>query len=112
MAARAAFGKNTPERRISLQAVSGVRLKEASRLKNGWLQLFLGGEDAAELSATTAASNANTVLFRNKDNDRFRELSDRLTAIVEQNAQAGIDPAQVEWDQLSGQQGRFDKKAQ
>jgi hypothetical protein len=111
LVARAAFGKDTPERRIPLQALSGVRLKEATRLKNGWVQLLLGGETPAELSAGTAASNANTVMFTHKKRSQFGELHDRLTAVVARNAEAGIDPAQAEWDQVSGQQGRFDKLA-
>jgi hypothetical protein len=109
--ARAAFGKDTPERHVPLLAVRGVRLKEATRLKNGWLELLLGDQEAPELSAGTAGSNANAVLFRHKDNSKFRELRDKLEAIVELNVQAGIDPSQVEWDQIGGQQGRFDKRA-
>jgi hypothetical protein len=111
MKARALFGKNTPERRIPLQAVSGVRLREATRLKNGWVQLLLGGEAADELSAGTAGSNANTVLFTHGKKDQFRELHDRLAAIVAENAGAGVDSSRVDWDRVSGQQGRFDKLA-
>ena len=66
LGARTIFGKNTPERRIPLLALSGVRLREATRLKNGWVQLLFGGETAAELSGSTAASNANTITFTHK----------------------------------------------
>jgi hypothetical protein len=108
--ARLIFGKDTAERRIPLQALSGVRLKEATRLSNGWVQLLLGGEIPAELSTGTAASNANTVVFTHKKRAAFQELHHRLEAVIAQNADAGIDAAQVEWDQVRGQQGRFDKK--
>jgi hypothetical protein len=111
LAARAVFGKNTAERRIPLQALSGVRLKEATRLKNGWVQLLLGGEKPAQLSAVSAASDANTVVFTHKNKNEFQALHDRLAALVDRNVEAGADPAQAEWDQVSGPEGRFDKLA-
>jgi hypothetical protein len=109
--ARAAFGKNTPERRVPVDALSGVELKEATRMGAGWLQLSFGGEQPAELSKGTAASNANTITFQHKRQAQFRELRERLLAMIEENSAAGIDAGQVEWDRVSGQVGRFDKRA-
>jgi hypothetical protein len=109
--ARAAFGKNTSERRIPLEALSGVNMKEATRMMGGWLQLLFGGEEPTELSTGTAGSNANTITFAHKKRDTFRELHARLLAIVNENSEAGIDPGNVEWDQVSGQRGRFDERA-
>jgi hypothetical protein len=111
MRARAAFGKDVPERQVPLEALSGITLKEATRLKSGWLQLMFGGQDEAPLSMGTAASNANTITFAHKKQESFRELHDRLLGIVKENSEAGTDPGQVEWDQMSGQLGRFEKGA-
>jgi hypothetical protein len=78
-----------------------VRLKEATRLKNGWIQLLLGGEEAADLTMGTAASNANAVLFTHGKKNQFRELHDHLTTLIAENAKAGIDPAAVEYDHVA-----------
>ena len=110
MRARAVFGKDTPARHIPLGALGGVRLKEATRVKNGWIQLLLGGESAEELSTGTAGSNANAVLFTHGKRKQFGKLHETLVGIVTANTEAGIDPSQVDWDRVSGQQGRFDKK--
>lgn len=57
MVARAAFEKDVEPLVIPLQAIHGVRLKSASRLSKGWLQLLVGGVEAPELALGTAASN-------------------------------------------------------
>lgn len=109
LAARAAFGKDTPEREIPLQAVSGVRVQEATRLKNGWIQLLLGGESPPELSAGTATSDPNTVLFAHGKRLQLQDLHDRVAAIVAQNATDGVDPAGIEFDDGSDHAGRGTK---
>jgi hypothetical protein len=86
-------------RRIPLQAVSGVKLKEASRMVNGWLTVGLGGVVPPQLSAGTVASNADTVTFRHKSNDEFKALHDWLVTVVEHNQAEGIDPSTVEFDE-------------
>jgi hypothetical protein len=85
-------------RRIPLQAVSGVKLKEASRMTNGWLTVGLGGVAPPQLSAGTAASNADTVVFRHKNKDEFKALHDWLVTVVEHNQAEGIDPSTVKFD--------------
>src|SRR4051794_3128393 len=82
LAARASFGKDTPPRRIPLQAVSEVRLKAASRMSNGWLQLLLGGEDKAEPKATNAGGDPDVVMFTNKKQEPFEQLHAWLTTVV------------------------------
>ncbi len=85
-------------RRIPLQAVSGVKLKEASRMTNGWLTVGLGGVAPPQLSAGTAASNADTVVFRHKNKDEFKALHDWLVTVVEHSQAEGIDPSTVKFD--------------
>ena len=89
-------------RRIPLQAVSGVKLKEASRMTNGWLTVGLGGVAPPQLSAGTAASNADTVVFRHKNKDEFKALHDWLVTVVEHNQAEGIDPSTVKFDAAGG----------
>lgn len=99
-------------RRIPLQALSGVKVGEASRLVNGWLTLGLGGVTLPELSAGTAGSNADTVMFRHKDKDEFKALRDWLITVVEQNEAEGSDPSRVEFDQAGEtRSGRVQAKA-
>jgi hypothetical protein len=62
-------------RRIPLQAVSGVELKEASRMVNGWLTVGLSGVTPPQLSGGTAGSNADTVMFRHKNKDEFKHCT-------------------------------------
>lgn len=83
---------------IPLQAISGVELKAASRMTNGWLTVGLGGVAPPQLSAGTAASNADTVLFRHKSKDEFKALHDWLVTVLEHNQAEGIDPSTVEFD--------------
>jgi hypothetical protein len=85
-------------RRIPLQAVSDVVLKEASRMVNGWLTIGLGGVAPPQLSAGTAGSNANTVIFRHKNKDQFKALHDWLVTVAEHNRASEIDPSTVEFD--------------
>lgn len=84
-------------RRIPLQAVSGVRFKEATRLANGHLTLGLAGADPVDVGSQ-AASNPDTVMFRHRDNEQFQRLQQWLLAVVETNRKAGIDSSAVEFD--------------
>ena len=112
MVARTAFGKATPPRSIPLPAISGVTLQEASRLKNGWLQLHLGGQVTASLTPSTAASNGDAVMFTHGKREQWTQLYTWLQSVVEKNREFGIDPSTVQYDDSgSGQIGRFDKLA-
>ena len=111
---RAAFGKNAEPRVIPLQAISGVRLKPATRLGNGYLQVLVGGEEAPEPSTGTAASNIDTVMFTHKNREAFEQLSAWLETVVAANEAAGIDPSAfgvVSGGQGGRQGGRFDALA-
>ncbi|WP_372343677.1 hypothetical protein [Streptomyces sp. KL116D] len=59
-------GQRVPARTLPLAAVSDVAFKDASRLVNRASQIAFGGEPLPALTATTAASDPNTVLFRHK----------------------------------------------
>jgi hypothetical protein len=84
-------------RSIPLQAVSGVRLREASRLRNGWINLGLGGAAAIDVGSQ-GASNPNTLLFRHKDNHAFKALHDWLVTVAERNRSTGVDSSAVQFD--------------
>jgi Bacterial PH domain/Short C-terminal domain/Domain of unknown function (DUF4429) len=84
-------------RTIPLQAISGVAIKEATRLGNGWITLGLGGADAVDVGSQ-AASNPDTVMFRHKDNDEFKRLHDWLVTVVEYNRSTGVDFSAVQFD--------------
>ena len=60
--------------------------------------LALGGVAPPQLSAGTAASNADTVMFRHKSTDEFKALHDWLVTAVEHNHAEGIDPSTVKFD--------------
>lgn len=88
-------GQRVPSRTLPLAAVSDVAFKDASRLVNGHLQIAFGGEPLPALTATTAASDPNTVLFRHKQREAFRELAAFLQKVVAMNRSQGVDSAQV-----------------
>lgn len=81
---------------IPLPALSDVAFRDASRLTNGWLTLGVGGSAAARLTAGTAASNPEAVLFRHKDKETFRLLYDWLLAAVAHNRAHNVDASAVE----------------
>jgi hypothetical protein len=85
-------------REIPLRAVSGVNFKEATRLVNGWLTLGLGGAEPVRLNAGTAASDANTVMFRHQQKDDFEKLRDLLLSEIEKNQEEDVDPSTVEFE--------------
>ncbi|MEQ6901771.1 DUF2510 domain-containing protein [Nocardioides sp. YIM 152588] len=85
-------------RSIPLQAVSDVAFKDASRMANGWITLGLGGANALSLTSSTAASNPDTVMFRHKDAERFRDLHRWLVGVAQKNLELGIDFAGVAFD--------------
>lgn len=112
LVARAAFGKGTSPRRIPLQALSGVSMQEATRLKNGWITLGIGGAKPADLNAKTAASNGDAVMFTHKNGEQSAALHVWLRSAVERNKSAGIDPGSVDFDASGGgQSGRLDRLA-
>ncbi len=86
-----AAGLAGPDRRIPLKAVSGVRIKPATRLTNGCLTLGLGGAKADDPEANTTAGNRNTVLFRKKEQTTFQQLHDWLVGVVNHNQATGTE---------------------
>lgn len=96
MNARMGFGKTAP-RRIPLAAVSGVEFIDATRLKNGYLQLGLGGRPMPKLGMD-APSDSDTVVFVHKNRDQFRSLYEWLLTVVQHNSAAGIDPTAIEYE--------------
>ena len=109
MVARAAFGNNVEPVVLPLQAISGVRVKPATRFVNGWLQLVVGGVDAAPLETKTAASNGHTVMFTHKNKQAFEGLGSWLESVIARNAAAGVDPSAYPVSAQAGQVGRFDR---
>jgi hypothetical protein len=105
--ARIGFGKDTPPRRIPLQAISGVNFKDASRLTNGWIQLLLGGVEKARPTTGTAASDPDVVMFTHGDRQVFAELNSWLLAMVATNRELDMDPTTVAFDAGEGRQGRL-----
>ena len=97
MAAKAGGLVHDQPRTIPLQAVSDVAIKEATRLTNGWITLGLGGTNAAKLG-TNAPSDPNSVIFRHKDKDQFKQLHHWLVTMVQQNRDQGVDYSSVEYD--------------
>ena len=94
-------------RRIPLQAVSGVFIKPATRLTNGWLTLGLGGEPATDIDSKTAASHPDTILFRHKDDQMFTALHQWLLKVVAYNQSVGVDFTSVPFDHA--EPGRLDR---
>jgi hypothetical protein len=87
--ARAAYGKAAP-RRIPLAAISGVRSRPATRLRNGWLQILVGGIDGGE--PATPSDHPDVILFTWAKREQFAELELVLTERAEANNTSG-DPA-------------------
>lgn len=113
MVARAAFGKDVPVRTIPLSSITGVQIKPASRLTNGWLRVLVGGETPPELTTATAAGNNNTVLFTSKQRAEFERLHGWLETVVAKNADMGmISTASADDVAGSQQAGRLDKRAE
>lgn len=85
-AGRLAFGKGVQPRRVPLSAITGVRLKPASRLVNGHLSLGLNGVEPA---ASGVPSDVDSVVFTHKHRAAFDELHAWLLTVVEHNAATG-----------------------
>lgn len=82
------------ERRIPLGAIAEVRMRDATFIQNGYLQISVGTAKPL-LSATEAVSDNDTVLFTRRQRSTFRALRDRIEEIIEENQGKGIDPASV-----------------
>ncbi|WP_433717385.1 PH domain-containing protein (plasmid) [Nocardia sp. CA-084685] len=104
-------GTAGPDRTIPLAAISGVKFEDATRLKNGHIQLGLGGAEMPDLG-TQANANADTVIFTWKVRDQFRELHEWLRSVVEHNTRSGLDPSTtVAYDQGETRTDRLEQKA-
>jgi hypothetical protein len=49
------------------------------------------------LGSTNAPSDPNSVMFRHKDRDQFKQLNDWLVTVVQQNRDQGVDFSSVEY---------------
>ncbi|HEV2123527.1 MAG TPA: DUF4429 domain-containing protein [Chloroflexota bacterium] len=93
--AKMAVGKVAP-RRIPLQALTGVRLKKATRLTSGHIQFLMQYEDAAALPVGKAGMDPNTVLFAWARRDTFAELARLIEARIAHNTAEGLDASAVD----------------
>jgi len=93
-----AAGLAGPDRHIPLKAVSGVRIKPATRLTNGCLTLGLGGAKADDPEANITAGNRNTVLFRKKEQTAFQQLHYWLVGVVRHNQATGTDYSSIQFE--------------
>lgn len=107
MGGRMAFGKREP-RTVPLQAISDVRLIDATPLKNGYLALGLSGFPAPDLSRPDAVSHIDAVVFTHKQRKAFTELFGIIRGVVEQNTAAGVDP--TAYEATGGSSSRIDEK--
>ncbi len=110
LAAKAAYGRNVPPRRIPLEAVSGVRFKAAGRLANGWLQLQLGGVDKPLPTATTAAGDPDVIVFTYGKRVSFEQLHAWLESVVAHNLESGVDPSTVQFDAGEARMDRLEER--
>lgn len=82
------------ERRIPLGAIAAVRMRDATFMENGWLQISVGTAKPS-LNFTAAASDNDTVFFRRSQRSAFRALRDRIDEIIADNQERGVDPSAV-----------------
>ena len=79
-----------PNRDIPLAQISGIRLKKATTLGNGYIQILVNGAD--ETRMTDARRDDNTVLFRGAHEVDFEKIK---MAIEMKLAAAEIDTAGI-----------------
>ena len=101
----AKIGGQGATREIPCSALSGVTLKPATRLVNGYLQLQLGGAPVRD-----HRGDPNSILFRHKDSARFEELADILRRRVADNVAQGVDPTAVDFDPGESRTDRLQSK--
>lgn len=89
MVARATFPKGT-HWQVPLRAVTGVQFEEASRLRNGWIRILVGGQTPPPPTRTSAASSGDAVLFTHKDRQPFAALRDWLAHVAATNAATDV----------------------
>lgn len=93
--AKMTVGKVAP-RRIPLQALTGVRLKKATRLTSGHIQFLMQYQDAAALPLGKAGMDPNTVLFAWARRNTFAELAGLIEARIAHNTAEGLDASAVD----------------
>jgi len=84
----AAHGLSSEPWRIPHEALAAVELREATRLRAGWLRLGLHGEPL-EPGSRPRAEDPRDVQFLWATRERFGRLHAHLAAIVEANRAAG-----------------------
>jgi hypothetical protein len=90
LVAKAAYGTRTDPRTIPLQAITGVRFQDATRLKNGSVRLLLGSNRDPR-PRREMANEPDTILFTHGQQNSFAELRRWLDAVVTKNAEYGVD---------------------
>ena len=101
----AKIGGQGATREIPCSALSGVTLKPATRLVNGYLQLQLGGAPVRD-----HRGDPNSILFRHKDSARFEELADILQQRIADNVAQGVDPTAIDFDPGESRTDRLQSK--
>jgi hypothetical protein len=105
LAARAAFGKDCPDRHIPLGAVAGVRFKEPGRMTPGWLRLVLGGEQLPA-DFKPKIDDPDAMFFQHKEKDAWTALAQWLEQVAAHNNSSGYGPAGVSFDAGSNARAR------
>jgi hypothetical protein len=90
-------GKGSGTRRIPLSAISSVTFFSATRILEGAIALGLGGRPAAT-NLKGALRHFDAVTFRRKNQAAFQALQERLTKVVADNLELGVDFALVDFD--------------
>jgi Bacterial PH domain len=93
MARLGATGHNSGARVIPLDAVSGVRIRPATRMVNGCLGLGVGGADVLDIGVAQMNGNRDAVVFRFGQREAFIALHGRLEGVVQDNRARGVDAA-------------------
>jgi hypothetical protein len=90
LASKASHG-GVPPWRIPLQAITDVRLAEATPVKNGKIQILVGTATPSD----GGAASADTVIFTHGQREQFGQLADWLRAVAKVNAESGVDSSSV-----------------
>jgi hypothetical protein len=85
LAARAAFGSDTPTWVVPLNGVASVEFEDATMLRNGWLRILVPGSTPGMVSKSNAAGSGDTVLFTRKQAPLFAQVRDWLITLAHAN---------------------------
>lgn len=91
------------ERRIPLGAIAAVRMRDATIMQNGWIQISVG-TPKPPVRGMSATSDNDTVLFTRRQRPAFQTLRSRIDEIIADNQARGVDPAAVPVDTTGAEQ--------